>query len=242
MAPVDSMRTRAVARVESTEAPRAMRASLAAETPGLFDGMAWRDAALVWLGQRLALGALMLLGMRLLGNAASGWGLTHILANWDGDIYRNIASGGYRELWQAAFFPLYPLLEHVVALVTGGNTALAGVIIANVASLGAFGLLRVLVERELGRSIARRTLLYMAIFPVSFFLVAAYAESLFLLLSVGAFLALRRERWMAAGLLIALATLTRPVGILLELALLAHYAETRREGLARALGTMRSGS
>ncbi|MGZ3583785.1 MAG: mannosyltransferase family protein [Ktedonobacterales bacterium] len=242
MAPVDSMRTRAVARVESTEAPRAMRASLAAETPGLFDGMAWRDAALVWLGQRLALGALMLLGMRLLGNAASGWGLTHILANWDGDIYRNIASGGYRELWQAAFFPLYPLLEHVVALVTGGDTALAGVIIANVASLGAFGLLRVLVERELGRSIARRTLLYMAVFPVSFFLVAAYAESLFLLLSVGAFLALRRERWMAAGLLIALATLTRPVGILLELALLAHYAETRREGLARALGTMRSGS
>lgn len=227
---------------EIAETPGATRVFRAAATPGLFDGTAWRDAALIWLGQRVTLGALIFLGMRLLRTGARGWTLTHILANWDGDIYRNIASGGYRELWQAAFFPLYPLLEHVVALVTGGDTALAGVIIANAASLGAFGLLRVLVERELGRSIARRTLIYVAIFPVSFFLVAAYAESLFLLLSVGAFLALRRERWVAAGSLIALATLTRPVGILLELALVAQFVDARRAGLASALGAMRSGS
>lgn len=239
MAPVNSMRTRGV--TETAETPQAARAFRAAETPELFDGTAWRDATLAWLGQRLALGALMFLGMRLLGTAERGWTLPHILANWDGDIYRNIASGGYKELWQTAFFPLYPLLEHVAALVTEGDTALAGVLIANVACLGAFGLLRVLVERELGRAIARRTLLYMAIFPVSFFLVAAYAESLFLLLSVGAFLALRRERWLVAGVLIALATLTRPVGILLDLALVAQYVAVQREELASIIGTLRLG-
>ncbi|HEX8032825.1 MAG TPA: mannosyltransferase family protein [Ktedonobacterales bacterium] len=240
IAPVDSMRTRAVAEMAKT--PQAMRASRTAETPRLLDRTAWRDAALFWLGQRLAVGALLFLGLRMFGSTASGWRLTDILASWDGDIYRNIASGGYSELWQAAFFPLYPLLEHVVALMTGGDTALAGVIIANAASLGAFGLLRVLVERELGRPIARRTLLYLVIFPVSFFLVAAYTESLFLLLSVAAFLALRRERWMVAGLCIALATLTRPVGVLLELALLAQYVEARRAGLACVLGKMTSGT
>lgn len=209
--------------------------------PGLFDGVAWRDATLVWLGQRVVVGALIFLGMRLLGTAARGWTLPHILANWDGDIYRKIASGGYTELWQAAFFPLFPLLAHLLALVTGGNVVLASVIIANAACLGAFGLLRVLVEQELGRAVARRTLFYMAIFPVSFFLMAAYAESLFLLLSVGAFVALRRERWVVAGVLIALATLTRPVGILLELGLVAQYVMVRREGLSEVIGALRSG-
>src|SRR5690349_4027783 len=86
IAPVDSMRTRAVA--ETAETPQAMRASRTAETPGLFDGTAWRDAALFWLGQRVVLGALLFLGMRLFRSTASGWGLTNILASWDGDIYR----------------------------------------------------------------------------------------------------------------------------------------------------------
>lgn len=242
MAPMGSMQTRVEA--ATADAPRKAGTGTAPmpEMPGLLDGTAWRDAAVVWLGQRLVLGALIFLGMRLLGTAERGWTLPHMLANWDGDIYRKIASGGYSELWQAAFFPLFPLLEHLLALVTGkGTEALAGVVIANVACLGAFGLLRVLVERELGRTVARRTLLYIAIFPVSFFLVAAYAESLFLLLSVGAFLALRRERWLAAGLLIALATLTRPVGILLELALLAQYVDARREALSSVVGMMRLG-
>lgn len=225
-------------RVETRREPNAFPV---AAMPRLLDRTAWRDAALFWLGQRVVLGALIFLGMRLIGRSEQEWGLAHILANWDGDIYRNIASGGYVELWQAAFFPLYPLLEHLLAFVMEGDTQLAGVIIANVACLGAFGLLRVLVERELGRAVARRTLLYIVIFPVSFFLLAAYAESLFLLLSVGALLAVRRGRWLVAGALIALATLTRPVGILLELALVAQYVSARREALLSAIGMVRVG-
>ena len=97
----------------------------------------------------------------------------------------------------------------------GGNPALAGVVIANISCLGAFALLRVLVEREYGRVVARRALLYLAIFPLSFFLAAAYSESLFLLLSLATFLALSERRWLLVGVLAALTTLTRPVGILL---------------------------
>src|SRR5262249_1377480 len=75
--------------------------------------------------------------------------------------------------------------------------------------------LRVLVEREYGRQVALRALIALAVFPSSLFLAAAYAESLFLLLSLATFLALRRQRWLTAGVFTALATLTRPVGILL---------------------------
>src|SRR5262249_2545280 len=73
-------------------------------------------------------------------------------------------------------------------------------------------------------AVARRTLLYLVAFPTSLFLAAAYTESLFLLLSIGAFLALRRHRWLLAGLLVAVATLTRQVGILLLVPLAVEMA------------------
>ncbi len=68
---------------------------------------------------------------------------------------------------------------------------------------------------KLGEELARRTLLYVCIFPTAFFFFAAYNESLFLLLVAGAFLAMRRQRWWLAGLLGCLAALTRSAGLLL---------------------------
>jgi hypothetical protein len=59
-------------------------------------------------------------------------------------------------------------------------------------------------------------------------------ESLFLLLTVGCFLAARRGHWWLTGILGALATATRPTGILIFPALLVQYFETyRRENLWR---------
>lgn len=196
-----------------------------AEQPGLFDASAWRDAAVAWLLQRLALVVLMYLLLpsilqRLTPGSAtvpsptwSDW--LHVWSTWDGTFYATIAASGYPSLVYAAYFPLYPLLERLLAPLVGGNPALAGVIIANVSCLAVFALLRVLAERVYGRAVARRALLYLAIFPLSFFLAAAYAESLFLLLSLATFLVLSERRWRLVGILAALATLTRPVGILL---------------------------
>jgi Dolichyl-phosphate-mannose-protein mannosyltransferase len=192
-----------------------------AEQLRLFDPSAWRDAALAWLLQRVVLLALTYLVLqRLLPRSASTPSLSwadwlHVWSNWDGAIYATIAASGYTHLEQAAFFPLFPLLERLLAPLAGGNQALAGVIIANISCLVAFALLRVLAEREYGRTVARRALLYLAIFPLSFFLAAAYTESLFLLLSLATFLALSERRWRLVGVLAALTTLTRPVGILL---------------------------
>lgn len=211
--------------------------------PTLLDRDCWRDALLFWLAQRALFALLTYAGYLLFyadGRAAAQSGgvgglLLHIWSNWDGAIYAGIASGGYVHFWQAAFFPLYPLLERLGAPLTGGSAAASGVLLANLAALPAFALLRVLVERELGRDTARRALLYLVLFPASFFLAAAYAESLFLLLSVGAFLALRGGHWRTAGALAALATLTRPVGILLLAPLVAEYL-TREWRASREAG------
>jgi hypothetical protein len=66
---------------------------------------------------------------------------------------------------------------------------------------------------------ARRAVLYMAVFPTAYFLGAPYTESLFLLLALGAFLAARRGRWEIAGACGALAAATRSIGIVLILPL-----------------------
>jgi hypothetical protein len=85
-----------------------------------------------------------------------------------------------------------------------------------------------LVERECGRAAARRCVVAIALFPTAFFFLTPYTESLFLLVSVACFLALRQQRWLLAGALAALATLTRAVGILLIAPLLVEYLQVWR--------------
>lgn len=204
----------------------------------------WRDALLAWGAQRAFFALLTLLGDWLLhaGTAAGGGSARSIVAiwaQWDGLDYAGIASGGYTQPWQAAFSPLLPALAHVAALPLGGDTLLASLIVANLACLGAFVLIRALAERELGAAAARRALLTLAIFPTALFLAAAYTESLFLLLSAAAFLALRSHRWPLAGALIAFAALTRPVGILL-LAAVAAEAWTSSPCLRRVVRNPRA--
>ena len=55
----------------------------------------------------------------------------------------------------------------------------------------------------------------MALFPFSAAFSMAYAESLFMVLMLGAFLAVERRRVLLAGVLLALATLTRLQGLAL---------------------------
>jgi hypothetical protein len=135
--------------------------------------------------------------------------------NWDGHWFSLIAREGYFERPTTAFFPLYPLLLRGGSWLLGGQIELAGVLIANAALLAALVLLYQLVQLDFPRAVARRAVLYLALFPTAYYLGAVYSESLFLLLSVGSLYAARRDRWWAAGALGFLAALTRSQGILL---------------------------
>jgi Mannosyltransferase (PIG-V) len=204
-------------------------ASKQRDVPHLLDRTAWRDAAIVWLLQRAVFLGLTFCGQALLSVAPPSWATIYRpWVSWDAIWYARIAQRGYTEPLDAAFSPLYPLTEHILAPLAAGHAVVAGLLIANAACLAAFAALRVLVERELDQAAAQRALVYLACFPMSFFLAAAYTESLFLLLSLGTFLALRRHCWLTAGLLGALATLTRPVGILLLLPLATEAVRSLR--------------
>jgi Gpi18-like mannosyltransferase len=136
--------------------------------------------------------------------------------HWDAARYLHIAQFGYQTRFDTAFFPLFPLLTALFAYPFGPVAYLpAATLISNGALLGTLFILYQLAVEAGGEPVARRTLLYLCIFPTAFFFFAPYNESLFLLFVTGAFLAMRRQRWWTAGLLGMLASLTRSAGLLL---------------------------
>ncbi|HEX5979732.1 MAG TPA: mannosyltransferase family protein [Thermoleophilaceae bacterium] len=145
------------------------------------------------------------------------------LARWDAAWYLRIAESGYGGSdVRAAFLPLYPLLVRAVAAPFGaspGALLVAAYAVSLAAFLGALVLLHRLVSLELGRPLAQPALLLLAVFPAAVFFGAPYAESLFLLLAVGAFYAARTGRWAWAGAAAAGAAATRSAGVLLLLPL-----------------------
>jgi hypothetical protein len=153
----------------------------------------------------------------------------------DGLWYANIARDGYehqpfdasaQHTW--AFFPLYPLLLRAASRITG-EYALTGSLLSNLFLLFALVLLHPTV-RAFGydEGCADRTIFYIAAFPTSYFFSLPVTESLFLLLTVGCFLAARRRLWWLTGILGALATATRPTGILIFPALMVQYWQAYR--------------
>jgi hypothetical protein len=137
---------------------------------------------------------------------------------WDAQRFVDIAQSGYMNIKDTPFFPLMPLIIKGIALLFGNQGYIAiGMIISNTALLGTLFVLYQLATEALGETVGRRTLLYLCIFPTAFFFFASYNESLFLLITCGAFLAMRRQKWWLAGVLGLLAGLTRTAGIMLML-------------------------
>jgi hypothetical protein len=163
------------------------------------------------------------------------------LARWDTGWLLGIADKGYSlDPHAYAFFPLYPALVGVLGRILLRNFLLAAAIVSLAACAASFVLLHRLAVRLVGAAAANRAVLYLAVFPTTLFLGVAYTESLFLMLTVAAFLLAEDRRWLGAGLLSGLAILTRLSGVALLVALpiLAWKSNDRRRaflGLATAL-------
>jgi Gpi18-like mannosyltransferase len=145
---------------------------------------------------------------------------------WQADAahYMGIAQDGYQRLpfditdrrsQEFAFFPLHPMLLWALKQVTK-DPILWGAALCNLFFFLALILLyKLTLEFGYNESVARRTLFYLAAFPVSYFFSAPFTESLFVLLTVGSFYAAKRERWWLAGAIGLLASATRLTGVLL---------------------------
>jgi len=160
--------------------------------------------------------------------------VTEVWARFDSNWFLGIARDGYKPNGGAVFYPLYPLSVAGVARALGGYYVTAGIVVSLVAGGAAFLLLDRLARPRLGAEGARRALLYLAVFPMSLFLQAAYSESLYLLCAVAAFVLAERGRWLPAALAAGLAMLTRIAGVALlpSLLLLAWRSPDRRRACA----------
>jgi mannosyltransferase PIG-V len=141
------------------------------------------------------------------------------LRSWDGFWYLSVAQYGYDPTIahgnSPAFFPLYPMTVAFAEKLLPFSYAVSGVLVSNLVFLPALMALYRLTRDRFGDVIARRTITYLAISPLSFVFSMVYTESLALLLICGTFLLLERRRVWGACAVGALATLARPVGIIL---------------------------
>jgi len=165
-------------------------------------------------------------------------------ARWDSSWYLAVAKWGYGPQTSGVplnppggvarmnFFPLYPALMRVIGWIVGSDL-IAGVLISLLAFAVALWLLYRLVELDFSVQVAEVTVLLVAFCPMAFYFSAVYTESLFLALSLGAIYNARRDRWLYAGLLGALAAVTRIEGVVLvvPLVMIAVWRRPANRGL-----------
>src|SRR5215203_155288 len=151
-------------------------------------------------------------------------GSMNLWSHWDGEHYVTLALGGYLtppDNVSPAFFPLYPLLVRSFAELFGGPISMEalsvwGPLISLLFLPFALYFVYQIALDGWGEPVARGTVLILAFFPTTFFLNAAYTESLFLALSAGSMWAMRvRKDLLLACALAGLASATRNVGVFL---------------------------
>ncbi len=169
-----------------------------------------------------------------------GWhNLVTAFERFDALWFLRIASHGYaRADGSAAFYPLYPLATRAASFILGGHPLAGALVVSNAAFLGALMMLFVLARAEIGDERARRTVLYLALFPTSFFFLAPYSEALFLLLVLVCLWGARRRRWWMAAAAGALAAATRNFGALLILPVAVEAVQQHRRDDAPLLAPL----
>lgn len=192
---------------------------------------------------RVALGLLAIMSLHLQSLTAVGGDWLNLLIRsgrlsvdllapwqrWDALWYQQIATHGYHAGdGTVAFQPLYPLIARIVSVPLLGNVVLAELLVSSAAFFGAMWLLYRITLCDAEPFVAKLAVLITALFPVGFFLLVPYTESLFLLLSLAAFWFARSDRPWLAGLAGMGAGLTRTFGaIFLVLPLAFEYVRQR---------------
>lgn len=153
---------------------------------------------------------------------------------WDAPHYLDIARIGYvkegvESRW-IVFYPLYPWLVRAASFILR-DELISAFFVSTLASVAAGLLLYRLARLDEEETVARAAVFFMFVFPTSYFLHIGYTESLFLALALGTFIAARTHRWPLAGVLGALACMTRANGLALVPALAFEvWGEYRASG------------
>ena len=207
---------------------------------------ALRQVALPYLATRVfilavSLAALAAWGIdpieaeRNFGGAAPATGPLDVFVRYDAAWYLAIARVGFTGPiessydMRAGWFPLFPgLIAAATAVIP--HPVVAGLVVANLACLVFLVIFWIIVREDLGETLAVRSVWVLLLYPSSFFLTGVYSETTMLAAIAAGWLAVRRRRWWWAGIAMALASLTRPVGILGLIPVFAEIWRARAEG------------
>jgi hypothetical protein len=170
-----------------------------------------------------------------------GYSYLHAVTYWDGGWYRQVAEHGYPSVLPVhhgvvgqsgwAFYPLYPGLVRLL-MTTGLSYDLAAPAVSLVCGAAAMCLLHAMLRPTVGGFGAGMAVLALCVYPAAPAFLAAYTESLALLLVLGALWCLRARRYAGVLLLAVALSLTRPVVLPLCVPVALHaWARwrTRRE-------------
>ena len=168
------------------------------------------------------------------------------LTPWDNSWYLMIARSGYvRHIPPGSgnpaqsdlgFFPLVPMLTRATHLVTGFGWSVSGLVTTFLLGLAAAVAVWWMLHDVFGRAGADRGTALIVFSPGALVLSLVYSEAGTILFVACALLALRRGRWVVAGLCAAVATTGDPVGsAVIVPCVVAAVVAVRRRGEWRAL-------
>ncbi len=159
-------------------------------------------------------------------------GLSTAMCQYDCGWYARLAAEGYgsdslfqnyNDIPNYAFFPLYPLLVRAGIELVGMGRYFTGLLVSNLLFAGFIYVAYVHLRRtRVAFDVAMWPVMwpmmwvvFAVLFPLSFTFSAIYSESLFALLAVSSLGLLQARRPLAAAVVAALMTATRPTGILM---------------------------
>jgi len=148
----------------------------------------------------------------------------NIWQQYDVNWYIDIARDKYFSLRATAFFPLWPALIKIFSTIFFFlSPRIISIILATFFSFLSVILLYKLILIDFDKKIAKKSVIFLLIFPTSFYLAIGYTEALFLFLLLLAFYSAKKNIWYLVGICGLLLPLTRVIGIAVCLPLLIIY-------------------
>ncbi len=173
--------------------------------------------------------------------------------NTTGDVphYIRIATGGYHGTdyvdpvgpvgdvtaqMLIVFYPLMPMLMKFVGFFVG-DLMISGMLISNVCAIFAAVYMYKLVRIDYSAKTAAMAVVFMFLYPFSFFMSFCYTESLFIMLCLMCIYYARQGKWAATGVIGFLGALCRTQGIVLfGVALYEWVIQTRSRVKSKTFG------
>lgn len=171
---------------------------------------------------RISLLVIGFLGLTFFGNTPVS--VNDYLIKWaqhDGGHFRGIAEHSYLPQ-QTVFFPGYPILIYLLQQF-GLPSLYGGLLVSNIAGFISLLLLYKLFRLDFTQNLSKQLVVAFLAFPTSFYFGALYSESLFLVFTLGAFYAARKQSWVLASILAGLSLSVRFIGLAVVIAIIFEY-------------------